>query len=654
MNINLTDEPVCIPDEWNSTIRNCKAENSWEMNDKCRNEAEIPALPDHLKDLFERRSKNIANEETKRKLADMLIKNSKAFAGSKTDVGTCSFIKHRIDTAGAAPVRQPLRRTPIRFENEKFENLQDQLKTGVIKPSKSAWVSPVVLVRKKDNSVRWCVDFRRVNNLTIKDAYPIPRIVMCLDCLSSASIFLCLDLQSGYWQLMVEESDQPKTAFITKYGLYEYTKMPFGLCNAPSTFQRCMELIFRGLQWQTLLIYLDDIIIFSSDEKEHLKRLDEVFSRLINAGLKLKPSKCDLLREEILYLGHVVGKEGIKPNPKIVQSVDSWKAPSTAKEIQQFFVLCNYYRQYMYKFSDIAAPLSQLTRKDVPFEWTQPCQESLKKLKIALPTSPILEYPQTDGMFILDTDASNIGIGDVLSQIQENKEKVISYASKKLDRVQQRYSVTRRELLAVVTFLQQFRHCLLGRKFLLRTDHGSLRWIFAFKEPQGQLARWIESLSQYNFDIQHRPGTKHSNADAMSRNSNENDLCIHLKEGNLDSSCAECIEWKQEWSEFRKKVDNVKNLTDKPMIRNITQSSDGNCSSWLTKYTEKEMSTFQKEDPDYSFLHKWMDAEETPDRDKCASFSPAVRHYWLNWINLVRIGGVIYQKWREVKSMLDH
>ncbi|CAG2198867.1 Transposon Ty3-I Gag-Pol polyprotein,Transposon Ty3-G Gag-Pol polyprotein,Retrovirus-related Pol polyprotein from transposon 297 [Mytilus edulis] len=456
MNINLTDEPVRIPDEWNSTIRNCKAENSWEMNDKCRNEAEIPALPDHLYDLFERSSKNIANEVTKRKLADMLLKNSKAFACSKTDVGTCSFIKHRIDTAGAAPVRQPLRRTPIRFENEKFENLQDQLKTGVIKPSKSAWVSPVVLVRKKDNSVRWCVDFRRVNNLTIKDAYPIPRIVMCLDCLSSASIFLCLDLQSGYWQLMVEESDQPKTAFITKYGLYEYTKMPFGFCNAPSTFQRYMKLIFRGLQWQTLQIYLDDIIIFSSDEEEHLKRLDEVFSRLINAGLKLKPSKCDLLREEILYLGHVVGKEGIKPNPKIVQSVDSWKAPSTAKEIQQFFVLCNYYRQYMYKFSDIAAPLSQLTRKDVPFEWTQPCQESFEKLKIALTTSPILAYPQSDGMFILDTDASNIGIGAVLSQIQENKEKVISYASKKLDRVQQRYSVTRRELLAVVTFIQQF------------------------------------------------------------------------------------------------------------------------------------------------------------------------------------------------------
>jgi len=183
----------------------------------------------------------------------------------------------------------------------------------------------------------------RVNDLTIKDAC----IGMCLDCLASASLFSCLDLMCGYWQLSVEASDQPKTAFITKYGLYEYTKMPFGLCNAPNTFQRCMELIFRGLQWQTLLIYLDDIIIFSSDIDEHLKRLEEVFCRLVDAGLKLKPSKCDLLKEEILYLGHVVGKDGIKPNPKTVQSIHNWKVPSTTKEVQQFVGLCNYYRQYI-------------------------------------------------------------------------------------------------------------------------------------------------------------------------------------------------------------------------------------------------------------------------------------------------------------------
>ena len=257
---------------------------------------------------------------------------------------------------------------------------------------------------------------------------------MCIDCLHSASIFSCLDCQSGYWQLEVDETDRPKTAFITKYGLYEYTKMPFGLCNAPSTFQRCMELIFRGLQWHTLLIYLDDIIIFSTDHEEHLERLEEVLYRLKISGLKLKPSKCELLKSEILYLGHIVGKEGIKPNPQIIQSIMEWKVPCNTKEVQQFLGLCNYYRQFIFKFSDIAAPLSQLTRKDIPFKWTDACQESFHKLRSALTSAPVLAYPNSEDTYILDTDASNIGIGGVLSQIQNNKGRVIAYASKKLDR----------------------------------------------------------------------------------------------------------------------------------------------------------------------------------------------------------------------------
>jgi hypothetical protein len=249
---------------------------------------------------------------------EMLLRNSNAFACSKNDVGTCTLIKHRIDTGGAAPVRQPLKRTPIGFAGEELYNVKEQRKNGVIKPSKSAWASPVVLVRKKDNSVRWCVDYRRVNDLSIKYAYPLPRINMCLDCLASASLFSCLDLMCGYWLLSVEASDQPRTACITKYDLHEYTKMPIVLCNAPNTFQRCMEFIWQ--KWQKLLTYLDDIIIFSSDIDEHLKPLEEVFSRLVDAGLKLKSSKCDLLKEEILYLGHVVGKDGVnKGNNKMTE-----------------------------------------------------------------------------------------------------------------------------------------------------------------------------------------------------------------------------------------------------------------------------------------------------------------------------------------------
>ncbi|CAC5398035.1 Transposon Ty3-I Gag-Pol polyprotein,Transposon Ty3-G Gag-Pol polyprotein [Mytilus coruscus] len=199
------------------------------------------------------------------KLRNLLLTNEDAFASNKTELGTFALVKHKIDTAGTAPIRQPLRRTPIRFEGEEMKNLKDQLNNGVIRPSTSPWASNVVLVRKKDQTVRWCLDYRFLNDLTIKCVYPIPKIYRCIDCLHSVSVFSCFDLQSGYWQLQVEVYDIQKTTFITKYWLFEYTKMPFGLCNAPSKFQRFMELIFRGLQWQTLLIYLDDIIIFSSD-----------------------------------------------------------------------------------------------------------------------------------------------------------------------------------------------------------------------------------------------------------------------------------------------------------------------------------------------------------------------------------------------------
>jgi hypothetical protein len=206
-----------------------------------------------------------------------------------------------------------------------------------------------------------------------------------------------MDLQSGYWQLLTAPEDRHKTAFITKYGLFEYTKMSFGLCNAPSTFQRCMELIFRGMQWKTLLIYLDDIILYSSNLDDHFDKINEVLFRLKNAGLKLKPSKCEFLKDEVVYLEHVVCKDGIKPNPNVIESVKNWKTPETVKEVQNYLGLCSYYRQYVPKFSEKASPLSSLTRKNTPFKWTPECNDSFLFLKKALCEAPILAYPLPKG-----------------------------------------------------------------------------------------------------------------------------------------------------------------------------------------------------------------------------------------------------------------
>lgn len=269
---------------------------------------------------------------------------------------------------------------------------------------------------------RVCIDYRKLNDRTIKDTYPLPRIDMCLDCLSSAKIFSTIDLQSAYMQLEIAEENRHKTALITRYGWFEYLVMPFGLCNAPSTFQRCMEMVFRGLQWNILLVYLDDIIVMSLNFDEHIERLEEVFRRLAEAGLKMKPSKCELIKAEVLFLGHVVTQDGIKPNPKIVEAVSSWKEPVNVKEIQSFVGLCSYYRQYISNFSHIASPLTQLTKKNVKFNWDQSCQAAFEILKEKLCSAPILAFPKPGLKYILDTDASDVGIGAVLSQVQDGKE----------------------------------------------------------------------------------------------------------------------------------------------------------------------------------------------------------------------------------------
>ena len=263
-------------------------------------EQEAQAVPEHLQQLYRTTAQSIRVPSVRRRIQSLLCQRQGAFAHHKLDLGTFSEVQHEIDTACAAPVRQHVRPTPRGFENEERACLEEQLEARVIRPSSSAWAAPTVLVRKTDGSVRWCIDYRKPNDRSVKSAYPMPKISRCLDSLGGARFFSTLDLQSG---------------FITKYGLFEYTKMPFGLCSAPSTFQRCMELVFRGLQWKTLLIYLDDLIVIGQTMEENLERLDEVLLRLEQSGLKLKPSKCQILQDKVVFLGHVVSEQGVLPNP---------------------------------------------------------------------------------------------------------------------------------------------------------------------------------------------------------------------------------------------------------------------------------------------------------------------------------------------------
>ena len=456
--------------------------------------------------------------EEQQQLYAVLLEHADLFAGGTNDFGRTSKIKHGINTGDAAPVRQQVRRIPPVRREEARKLLSDMVKEDVIQPSSSPWASPIVLVPKKDGTVRFCVDYRKVNALTRKDAYPLPRVDDTLDTLSGSKWFSTLDLISGYWQVEVEEKDREKTAFCTPDGLFEFKVMPFGLCNAPATFQRLMDMVLAGLQWTNCLVYLDDVIVVGRTFEEHLQNLQDVFTRLRAAGLKLQPKKCHLCSPEVEFLGHVVSAEGVSTDPKKIEKVANWPTPRSKKEVQQFLGLANYYRRFVENFANIAKPLHRLTEKATKFEWSTDCQAAFEHLRQKLVSAPILAFPNLEKPFILDTDASDVGIGAVLSQLDDSgAERVIAYASKALSKPERRYCVTRKELLAVVSFVQHFRPYLLGRRFTLRTDHGSLTWLSQFKEPEGQLARWLERLQEFDFEIRHRPGKKHQNADALSR-----------------------------------------------------------------------------------------------------------------------------------------
>ena len=303
-------------------------------------------------------------------------------------------------------------------------------------------------------------------------------------------------MTSGYFQIQLKEEDITKNGFVCKYGHFELTRMPFGFNNAASTFQSMMEMALQGLQWITWLIYIDDIIVVGQSFAEHINRVEEVLERIEAAGLKLKPAKCLLLQLEVVFLGHVISDEGVKPSPTNISKIMSWPEPKTAKQIKQLVAMGSYYRGYVKNFASIVRPMVELTRKGQKFLWTEACDLSFDQMRRALLRADVMRYPlDKAGEFILDVDASDIGIGGILHQVQGDRERVIAYASRSLNKAEKNYCITEKELLAVRYFIEYFRQYLLGRRFQVRSDHQALVWLFQLKEPRGKIARWLEILS---------------------------------------------------------------------------------------------------------------------------------------------------------------
>lgn len=489
--------------------------------DQSNNDSSIKA--DRIKLLKENLRLDHLNPEERKSVLDICLNYNDIFFLPNDKLTSTKAIQHEIKVTDPTPVHSKLYRFPEAHKEEVNKQIQKMLDQGIIRPSSSPYCSPLWVVPKKSDASgqkKWriVIDYRKLNQITVGDAYPLPQIEFILDQLGHSTYFTTLDLASGFHQIEMKPDDIEKTAFSCGFNHFEYLRMPFGLRNSPSTFQRLMNTVLTGLQGLECFVYLDDIVIYASSIEEHSKKLNSIFSRLRENTLLLQPDKCEFMRREVAYLGHIISDKGVMPNPEKVKAVSDYPVPTNIKQIKQFLGLVGYYRRFIKDFSFIAKPMTSLLKKDVPFVWTDDHQKSFQKFKDILISEPILQYPNFNETFVLTTDASNVAISGILSQGEIGKDLPVAYASRTLNKAEINYSTTEKELLAIVWSVNHYRPYLFGRKFIIVTDHRPLTWLFSCKNPSSRLLRWRLKLEEYEYEIRYKPGRINSNADALSRN----------------------------------------------------------------------------------------------------------------------------------------
>jgi hypothetical protein len=413
---------------------------------------------------------------------------------------------------GAKPVITTPYRHPKKYKDEIEKAIKELLDMGHIRPSSSPFASSVVLVKKKDGTMRMCIDYRALNKKTIKNRYPIPQIDELLDELHGAIYFTKIDLRSGYHQIKMREQDVPKTTFRCHYGHYEFLVMPFGLTNAPTTFQSCMNHVFNKQLRKFLLVFFDDLLIYSKTWEDHLKHVDQILSIMEEQSLYAKESKCEFGMTEVLYLGHIIGEKGVQVHQEKIQAILDWPTPKTLTELKGFLGICSYYRRFVKGFSQLCAPLTDLTRKGA-FRWSQEAHVTFDKMKKVMSTCSVLSLPDFSQPFILECDASGEGIGAVLMQNRHP----ISYESRKLRGPELLYTIYDKEMLAIMHALAKFRQYLVGEKFVVRTDHNSLKYFLDQKDLNERQQKWVSKIQDYDFDIEFVKGKNNVVVDALSR-----------------------------------------------------------------------------------------------------------------------------------------
>ncbi|MCO5548548.1 hypothetical protein L7F22_002008 [Adiantum nelumboides] len=422
---------------------------------------------------------------------------------------------------GSSPPNKPPYRVSQAQQEEIMRQVNELVEKGMVRPSSSPFCSPVLLVHKKDGTYRMCVDYRALNKITIKNRFPVPRIEDLFDKLQGSTYFSRIDLKSGYHQIRIVNEDILKTAFRTTFGLYEYLVMPFGLTNAPATFNRMMERIFRPHRNFTG-VFFDDVIIYSKSMEEHKKHLQVIFQALRDNKLFINQKKSEFFLQEIQYLGHIISKSGIRMDPSKLEVIKEWPNPRNLHELRSFIGMCAYYRRFIEKFSLIAGPLHDLTKKNVKYVWTEGKQEAFDKLKQKLTSQPVLVLPDLSKPFEVQCDACGDCLGAVL--LQEGH--AIAYESRRLSSDEQILGIYEKELLAVLHALDSWKHYLLGTPFILRTDHQSLKYFMTQTKLSDKQMRWANFLSRFNFHIAHIAGKHNQVADALSRRPKVNAVSI--------------------------------------------------------------------------------------------------------------------------------
>ena len=647
----------------------------------------------HLNPIIDKLPDELTSAE-RMAVIDLLYEYADIFSKHEFDLGRTDMLEARIETGDSRPVCDPVRRQPRAYLGLIDEYTQKLHQAGVLEPSQGGWHSNLVIVKKKDGRPRVCIDLRKVNDVTERDAYPLPLISSILDNLSGSVWYSSIDVSNSFFQVPIAEEHRDKLSFSTRQGLWRWTALPMGAKNSSGVFSRLMALVLRGLSSLVVLSFVDDCVILGRTAEEHIANLRAVFERFRLAKMKLRPSKACIFFKRIRFLGFYVSQNGVEVDEDKVESIRQFEFPQSKTALRQWMGLSGYYRGHVQGYASIAAPLIEMLARDMAVVETPERRQSFEDMKRALTHAPVLKLPTDSGMYRLSCDASLTGAGAILEQWQDGKYRVIEYASRNFDKQERSFCITRRELAAVVFGLKQFKAYLLGNHFELYTDHSALLYYKKTAEPVGQQARYLDFIEEFDFEITHKPGESPAmrGPDALSRTRpcelEGGEPCTKCRKrivGHDDQMARVCVvrtrakakeaEEQEFLDNLSKPLEDVQDLGDPsagfshderlelaeqgvPITRNLrrVKSAVPRTAKVVveSQWTKEELVRLQREDADIKPAVLWCTEGHRPDWHEMAAASPFTRALWRQFESLILIDGIVHRIFHDTRGNSVH